>query len=252
MDDKQNFYFKAITNWLDARVPTRLTQAQFNADHRQAGGTNVVCNATTCSDAERLAQRRLDRRTIIGGIYERQINANTVLTLEADYDVKDINQTFSQISDNVNPNYKHYADLRHDGRLGDMPLRSYVGFFLSNMEQEAQTFQNLADGFGTRGALIQNSRGTIRNVGGRFREELEFIPKFTLAAGLGFEQSQLSVQSIGYTGGAVSSRANADRSYTNWAPEMSVSWKPTDAQRHWVRASTGYGIPGFAICSEIL
>ncbi|HQY56400.1 MAG: TonB-dependent receptor [Nitrospira sp.] len=245
IDDKQNFYFKAITNWLDARVPTRLTQSQFNADRRQAGGTNVVCNANTCSDAERLAQRRLDRRTIIGGIYERQINANTVLTIEADYDVKDINQTFSQISDNVNPNYKHYADLRHDGRLFDMPLRSYVGFFLSNMEQEAATFQNLADGFGTRGALIQNSRGTIRNVGARFREELEVIPKVTLAAGLGFEQSQLSVQSIGYTGGAVSSRAGASRSYTNWAPEMSVTWKPTETQRHWARASTGYGIPGF-------
>ena len=244
IDDKQNFYFKAITNWLDARVPTRLTQAQFNADHRQAGGTGV-CNSTSCSDSERLAQRRLDRRTIIGGIYERQINANTVLTLEADYDVKDINQSFSQISDNVNPNYKHYADLRHDGRLFDMPLRSYVGFFLSNMEQEAQTFQNLADGFGTRGALIQNSRGTIRNIGGRFREELEFIPKVTLAAGLGFEQSQLSVQSIGYTDGAVSNRAGADRSYTNWAPEMSLTWKPTEAQRHWTRASTGYGIPGF-------
>ncbi|MBP8117617.1 MAG: TonB-dependent receptor plug domain-containing protein, partial [Nitrospira sp.] len=110
IDDKQNFYFKAITNWLDTRVPTRLTQAQFNADRRQAGGTNVVCTANSCSDAERLAQRRLDRRTIIGGMYERQINANTVLTIEADYDVKDINQTFSQISDNVNPNYKHYAD----------------------------------------------------------------------------------------------------------------------------------------------
>jgi iron complex outermembrane receptor protein len=27
---------------------------------------------------------------------------------------------------------------------------------------------------------------------------------------------------------------------------MSLSWKPSDAQRHWVRASTGYGIPGFA------
>ena len=39
-------------------------------------------------------------------MYERQINANTVLTLEADYDVKDINQKFSQITDNVNPNYK--------------------------------------------------------------------------------------------------------------------------------------------------
>lgn len=253
IDDKQSFYFKAITNWLDSNVPTRLTQAQFNADHRQAGGTNVPCTATSCSDAERLAQRRLDRRTIVGGIYERQINANTVLTIEADYDVKDINQTFSQISDNINPNFKHYADLRHDGRLFDLPLRSYVGFFLNNMEQEAQTFQNLADGKGTRGTLIQNSRGTIRNVGGRIREELEFLPKVTLAAGLGFEQSMLSVQAINYcapgdatcTQGAVKTRAGADRTFTNWAPEMSLSWKPAEAYRHWVRASTGYGIPGF-------
>ncbi|HRC44250.1 MAG TPA: TonB-dependent receptor plug domain-containing protein, partial [Nitrospira sp.] len=28
VDDKQNLYFKAITNWLDTRVPTRLTQSQ--------------------------------------------------------------------------------------------------------------------------------------------------------------------------------------------------------------------------------
>jgi iron complex outermembrane receptor protein len=244
IDDKQNFYFKAITNWLDTFVPTRLTQAQFTTDHRQAGGTGA-CTAASCTNSEQLAQRRLDRRTIVGGIYERQINANTVLTLEADYDVKDINQTFSQISDNINPNFKHYADLRHDGSLFDMPLRSYVGFFLNNMEQEGQTFQNLADGKGTRGTLIQNSRGTIRNVGGRFREELEFLPKVILAGGLGFEQSMLSVQTINYTGGANPAPNSATRTFTNWAPEMSLSWKPAEAYRHWVRASTGYGIPGF-------
>ena len=128
-----------------------------------------------------------------------------------------------------------------------MPLRSYVGFFLNNMEQEAQTFQNLADGKGTRGNLIQNSRGTIRNVGGRFREELEIVPNVILAAGLGFEQSMLSVQAINYgpAGGGPPSPSSADRTFTNWAPEMSLSWKPTEAYRHWVRASTGYGIPGF-------
>jgi iron complex outermembrane receptor protein len=244
IDDKQNFYFKAITNWLDTFVPTRLTQAQFTADHRQAGGTGT-CTAASCTNSEQLAQRRLDRRTTVGGLYERQINANTVLTLEADYDVKDINQTFSQISDNINPNFKHYADLRHDGSLFDMPLKSYVGFFLNNMEQESQTFQNLADGKGTRGTLIQNSRGTIRNVGGRFREELEFLPKVILAGGLGFEQSMLSVQTINYTGGANPAPNSATRTFTNWAPEMSLSWKPAETYRHWVRASTGYGIPGF-------
>ncbi len=239
IDDKQNFYFKAISNWLDSRVPTRLTQAQFIADDRQVGGTG----ATT---ADRLHQQRVDRRTIVGGMYERQLNANTVLTVEADYDVKDINQTFNQISDNINPNYKHYTDLRHDGRLGDMPLKSYIGFFANSMEQEGQTFENLADGQGTRGLLLQNNRGNIRNIGARFREELEFIPKWTLAAGLGFEQSHLSIETINYTGGAVASRPNAHRDFTNLAPEASLTWKPTEGYRHWVRASTGYGLPTFA------
>jgi iron complex outermembrane recepter protein len=248
IDDKQNFYFKAITNWLDTRVPTRLTQAQFLADERQAGGAQTPCTPGTynpgCANASLLHQQRIDRRTIVGGIYERQLNANTVLTIEADYDVKDINQYFSQITDNVNPNYKNYIDLRHDGRLAEMPLRSYVGFFVNNMEQEGNTFQNLADGQGTRGSLLQNNRGTIRNIGGRFREELEFVPKFILAGGLGFEQSMISVQQINYTG-ATPSPVSANRTFYNWAPEMSLTWKPAEGYRHWVRASTGYGIPQF-------
>jgi len=238
IDDKQNFYFKAINNWLDANVPTRLTLSQFRDNPRYAGGTS------TSNDAKLLAQRRLDRRTIIGGLYERELDANTTLTIEADYDLKDINQTFTQITDNINPNYKHYTDLRHNGRLGDMPLKSYVGFFVNNMEQEGQSFANQGDYQGTRGVLRQRTRGTIRNVGGRVREELEFVPKWTLAGGLGFEQSQLSIQAIDYSSaGAVSTRASADRTFSNWAPELSLSWKPAEGYRHWIRGSTGYGIP---------
>ena len=96
IDDKQSFYFKAITNWLDTRVPTRLTQAQFHADERQAGGAQTTCTPGAynpgCANATLLHQQRVDRRTIVGGIYERQLNANTVLTIEAYYDVKDINK----------------------------------------------------------------------------------------------------------------------------------------------------------------
>ena len=251
IDDKQSFYFKAISNWLDTRVPTRLTQAQFNADQRQAGGAQTTCTPGTynpnCANALLLHQQRIDRRTIVGGMYERQLNANTVLSIEADYDVKDINQYFSQITDNVNPNYKTYTDLRHDGRLAEMPLRSYIGFFANNMEQEGQTFQNLATGFGTRGTLLQNNRGRINNIGGRVREELEFVPKWVFAAGLGFEQSQLSIDTINYdNAGAVASRPSATRDYTNWAPEISLTWKPAEGYRHWVRSSTGYAIPQFS------
>jgi len=250
VDDRQNFYFKAITNWLNTRVPTRLTQAQWTSDDRQAGGTQTTCVSGTynagCANAVALNQGRVDRRTIVGGMYERQLDASTVWTVEADYDVKDINQYFSQITDNVNPNYKMYSDLRHDGRLGEMPLKSYAGFFANNMEQEGQTFQNLATGFGTRGTLLQNNRGRINNIGGRFREELEFVPKWILAAGLGFEQSQVSIDTINYDNtGAVASRPSATRDFTNWAPEASLTWKPAEGYRHWIRSSTGYAIPTF-------
>ena len=252
MDDRQNFYFKAITNWLNTKVPTRLTQGQFLTDERQAGGAQTSCTPGTynggCANSLLLDQSRVDRRTIVGGIYERQIDANTVLTVEADYDVKDIQQSFSQIFENTNPNYKSYADLRHDGRLGTMPLKSYVGFFVNMMEQKGNTFQNLADGFGTKGTLLQNSRATIFNIGGRFREELEFYPNWILAVGLGFEQSRLSVHATNYdqTTGAFANRASANRTFSNWAPEGSLTWKPSADYRYWIRASTGYGIPQFA------
>ncbi|MDQ6733200.1 MAG: TonB-dependent receptor, partial [Nitrospirota bacterium] len=80
----------------------------------------------------------------------------------------------------------------------------------------------------------------------RFREELEFVPKWTIAGGFGFEQSMLSIQAINYAAsGAINTRASADRTFYNYAPEMSLSWKPEDGYRHWIRASTGYGIPTF-------
>jgi iron complex outermembrane recepter protein len=252
IDDRQNFYFKAITNWLNAKVPSRLRQEQFFADERQAGGAHTNCTSGLynpgCQNALLLNQSRVDRRTIIGGIYERQIDANTVLTVEADYDVKDIQQSFSQIGENTNPNYKSYADLRHDGRLGTMPLRSYVGFFVNQMEQKGNSFQNLADGFGTKGTLLQNSRGSIFNIGGRIREELEFYPNWIFAVGLGFEQSRLSVHATNYdqTTGALADRASASRTFSNWAPEGALIWKPSVDRRHWIRASAGYGIPTFA------
>ena len=57
---------------------------------------------------------------MVGAIYERQIDANTVLTTEADYHVKDIDQP---VGTTVNPSFKHYTDLRHDGKLGEMCMR---------------------------------------------------------------------------------------------------------------------------------
>lgn len=242
VDDRQSLYFKVINNDLWARVPTRLTFGQFLADPRQAGGGTALSSAT----ANSLDQGRRDRRTIIGALYERTIGASMTLTTEADFDLKDIHQTFAQIGDNTNPNFKHYTDLRHDGVLLGGPLRSYVGYFFNSMEQKANTFNNLNNFNGTRGTLAQNSNGLIRNIGMRFREEWTFVPKWTLAAGFGYENSTVYVNVINFSGGAVSSTASVNRTFNNFAPEVSLTFRPAEGYRHWTRFSTGYGIPGFS------
>lgn len=238
IDDKQSFYFKAINNDLDAFSPQRLTRAQFHQDPQQIGGTPTL-NAAT------LHSKRRDRRTIVGGLYERQIDADTILQIEGDYDVKDINQP---VSANINPNFKHYSNLIHTGSLLNMPLKSTVGFFFDYMEQEGGNFRNQNDGHATFGPLQQQNRLTTKNIGARFREELEFIPKWTAALGFNYENSVISGVVTNYTTTATTStfasRVNVNRTFDNFAPEVSLTYRPSDATRLWGRASTGYAIPG--------
>jgi iron complex outermembrane receptor protein len=240
IDDKQSFYFKAINNDLDAKSPGRLTQRQFDQNDRQLGG---VTNATT--NPETLHSKRRDRRTIVGGLYEREIDANTILQIEGDYDVKDINQP---VSTNINPNFKHYSNLINNGRIFDMPLKSTVGFFFDYMEQEGGSYRNLNNGHATFGPLQQQTRLTQKNIGARFREELEFAPKWIVAAGLNYENSVISGVVTNYsttaTTSTFASRVGVHRTFDNFAPEVSLTFKPTDATRYWTRFATGYAVPG--------
>ncbi len=247
IDDRQTVYFKAMSNWLDAKVATRLTGAQFDADDRQSGGATSSCTKNTyrsgCTDANMLGQKRTDRRTLVGTIYEREIDASTVLTVHGAYDEKDINQYFAQVTDNINRNYYSYADVRHHGSLGAMPLKSYAGVFYNHMIQDGESFENMADGIGTKGLKLQDTKGWIQNMGIRFREELEFVPTWTAAAGLGYERSHLNVHAIVLNSGASNSNQSVGRDFDNWAPEVSLTWKPAEGYRHWIRGSTGYAIP---------
>ena len=254
IDDRQTIYFKAISNWLDAKVATRLTGSQFNANDRQSGGSSASCSRTGynsgCTDANMANQRRTDRRTLVGALYEREIDANTVLTVHGAYDEKDINQYFNTLYDNINRNYYSYVDLRHNGSLGAMPLKSYAGVFYNHMIQDGESFQTLADGIGTKGLKIQDTSGWIQNMGVRFREELEFVPTWTVAAGLGYERSHLNAHNVVLNSSSNLSSTkstNADssvsRDFDNWAPEISLTWKPASGYRHWIRGSTGYAIP---------
>ena len=240
IDDRQTLYVKAVNVDEDEKFPTRLTLSQFRANSRQMGGTSTTNPVT-------LGQKLRDRLTMVGAIYERQIDANTVLTVEGDYHVKDINQP---VGTTVNPSFKHYTDLRHDGRLGDMPLKSYVGFFANYLEQEGVNNLNLNNGSGGFGPMTQQNRFSVRNIGGRFREELEFLPRWTLALGLGYERSDISGFVNNFTAtsttSTLASTVGVNRTFDNWAPDLSLQYRLNDGTIVWTRGSVGYGIPQFS------
>ena len=105
-----------------------------------------------------------------------------------------------------------------------MPLRSYVGFFANQMEQEAQTFHNLADGMAPVGTLIQNS--SVERSGTSVVDSARnwsLCRKWILAAGLGFEQSHVECANDQLYQRSGPATPSADRTFYNWAPEMSLT-----------------------------
>lgn len=239
IDDRQSLYVKAVNLDEDEKYAAKLTPSQFQTNPRQMGGTPTTNPVS-------LNSKLRDRLTLIGAVYERQIDANTVLTTEADYQVRDINQP---VGASVTPSFKHYTDLRHNGRLFDLPLRSYVGFFANYSEQEGVNNVNLNDGRASFGPVTQQNRFSVRNLGGRFREELELTPKWVLAVGLGYERSDISgfVNNFNATTttSTLNSTVNVNRSYDNWAPDVSLTYRVNRETNVWTRGSVAYGIPQF-------
>lgn len=243
-DEQRTVTLKYLNNDLRANVPSRLTLNQYDLDPSTEGITNVtgVGNVT----ASRADQNRQDRRTIVGARYEHAFTPQTGLRVLGEYDVKDINQTFGTISDNINPNFHHYADLTHEGPLLGMNAKHLVGFFFNFMEQEANSLRNLADYNGTRGALQSNSRGFHRNIGGRLREELDFNDRWSAFAGAGVESSKVRADIQTRTAAETYSRVSVDRTFFNAAPETGVIFRVLPETKLHARFGTGYGIPGIS------
>lgn len=245
LDAERTLVLKLLNNDLRAQVPSRLTKAEFNSDSRGAGTVNVTGVGAVSS--EQAAQFREDRRTIVGARYEHQLDAQTGFRFLAAYDVKDINQTFGTISDNVNPNFHQYADLTREGSLFGRPAKHLVGVFFNYMEQEATSYRNLADFEGTRGALQSNTRGHHANAGARAREELKLAPEWTWVLGLGAERSEVVGGVQTRAAAETFSRVSVSRQFWNAAPETALVYEPAgaDVKAH-ARAAMGYGVPGIA------
>jgi iron complex outermembrane receptor protein len=243
-DDKRTVTVKYLNNDLKADVPSRLTLDQYNLNPSTQGMTSITGGPTVSAD--RTAQNREDRRTIIGARYEHAISPQTGFRFMGDYDVKDINQTFGTISDNVNPNFQQSMDLTHEGQLFGVAARHYAGMFFNFMEQEASTYRNLADYNGTRGALQANTRGYHRNVGGRVREEIAFDDRWTGILGVGVESSDIRADVQTRTGAETYSRVSADRRFFNAAPEGCVIFAPSPDLKFRGRVGMAYGTPSIS------
>lgn len=241
IDEDRTVVFKFLNNDMEAQVPSRLSREQMNVDPRSAGITNVtgVGNVT----AQRAAQNRRDRRTITGARYESRLTPETSWRALGAYDVKDINQTFGTVSDNVNPNFHHYADFTHEAELASRPLKLYAGEFFNKMEQEASAYRNLADGEGSRGALQSNTRGIHQNIGLRGRAEWGPAEAWTIVGGLGVEQSRVKATVQMRTAAETYSTVRVDRLFYNAAPELAVIRDFGEAKAR-LRGGMAYATPG--------
>jgi iron complex outermembrane receptor protein len=239
--------FKFINNDTTTHVPSRLSLNQFRADPFSAGTVSVAVagSANRTLTAEQVEQSREDRRTIVGARYDQKIFDSTTVSATGVFDLKDINQTFGTIVDNENPNFNGMLDIVNERPLWDMPARHYLGIFGNYMEQEAATFFNLGNGHGTRGALQSGTRGHFRNLGGRIREELTFLPGWTLVLGLGGEHSEVTGELRSRIAAETFRYIRFSRTFGNVAPEAALVYSPSADFMARLRVSTGYGIPGF-------
>jgi iron complex outermembrane receptor protein len=258
-DEDRKFTFKFINNDTQANVQSRLTRNQYNAKPFCAGTTAITgltfsgvdpCTglATNQVSAQQTNQNREDRRTIIGARYEQKLTAETSVNFFGIYDLKDINQTFGTIGDNENSNFSTGLDVINTHSLFGLAAKHLAGFYFNYMEQEASSFRNLADYYGTRGLLDSGTRGNITNIGGKLREEIEFAKHWSGVLGIAAEGSNVHAQVRTLKTGSTSvyNYLDVDRDFLNVAPEAAVVYTPNDRWSHHIRVGTGYGIPGIS------
>jgi iron complex outermembrane recepter protein len=257
------FTVKFINNFLWGSLPIRQSLTQFRQNPLQKGcetaatamagcGTvnlfnNGFSGATTPQTADQAGLNRQDRRTILGGRWEHNFDNDTVWRTQAVYDDRNINQptgATSAIGDF--PSYNISTDITRKDRLMGMEFTHFAGLYFNTMSSTSDTF-NVAQGGGARlGRISANTNADVRNMGFRFREEIKFNEQWTGVAGINVERTKLKGLNTlyAYPGGLTSKTfINADRDFSNVAPEAGLLFQPNKQWQFRARVGTGYGTP---------
>jgi iron complex outermembrane receptor protein len=260
------FTLKVINNDVTANIPARGSLDQFRINPYQRGCDAAATAAPGCTTFGLLANgafgprvpvtategafRRNDRRTIIAGRWEHDIDAQTTWRVQVGFDERNYNQPFYTTAGRGSlPSYFVQTDLTRRGELLGLPAVGYVALAFSTVDITASVFNRAPYGGARLGALIGLQDAVQSNLGGRGRLEIELAPHWTAIAGLGGEESSITGRNRTFATSAVgttSTLATADRRFLNLAPELALVYRPEPDWALRGRVATGYATPSFS------
>ncbi|WP_293903632.1 TonB-dependent receptor [Phenylobacterium sp.] len=253
---------KVINNDTDADLSIRQSLLQFRQNPYQTGCealaqpgcasvsllVNGVNGARQSVSAQAADLQRNDRRTIVGLRWEHDFAEGLAGRAQLDWDNRDIKQpTGATSAVGTFPSFNFIGDITREGAFAGRPAVLFAGAFYNYENINSATYNVPASGTGTPGALTAYVGGTHANYGLRARAEFEPMDRVTLAAGVGVERTELRALQTIYaypTAATVTlARINGDRSYSNIAPDISVTFRALDALTLHARVAAGYGTP---------
>ncbi|WP_348269646.1 TonB-dependent receptor [Edaphobacter paludis] len=263
---KDRFTIKFIDNDLDTNLSIRLSRAQYQMNPLQKGceAYTAVAAANGCASvslftngyngtkvsftAAQAGLGRHDRRTIFGARYEHDLTDNTTWRTQFVFDNRDANQpTSASAYRGTLPSFNVISDVLRRGNLWSRRSSTFAGGFFNYENINSQSANLVPGGNAAIGGQTQTVYGKHLNTGIRGRQEIALAEQWMLVAGLGAEYTGLNAlaNNFTYPVGAtpVISPVSADRTFFNFAPEVSLQYHPTDRWRLHARLGTGYGTP---------
>ncbi|MGE0828365.1 MAG: TonB-dependent receptor family protein [Hyphomonadaceae bacterium] len=259
---RDRLVLKFINNDLDADLSLRLSLAQFEVNPFQAGCAalaaagcvsasvfaNGVNGARQAISAEQGGLRRADRRTIGAVRWEHDVSPETVWRTQAVVDYRDIDQpTGASAAVGDFPSLNVMSDIAHRGRFLGWEAIYDLSIFANQENIRSKSYNVSPLGGGALGALTQTIYGHHTNRGVRARMEVTLDPRVTAIFGLGYERTRLRAVQTAFTypviGAPTRAALSVDRVLENVAPEIAMTYSPSEALRLHARLAAGYGTP---------
>ncbi len=196
---------------------------------------------------------RNDRRDIVGARWEHDFDNSTKWRTQVIYDDKNIIQpTGATAALQDEPAVNATTDVTQVGSLMGYDARHFAGLYFNRTRYTSYTNNTLGIGNGATGALQSQQNAMMQNLGGRGREEVALSKDVTMVLGLAAEMTKIAALQQQYTYfqtgrqiGEISSYRDTSisKTYWNFGPEASVTWRALPDLLTHFRASSGYGTP---------